>query len=48
MSERDGTSLMTMPKSDRPKLREFSELGFIAYNGGLTINTWLLNVVLHD
>ena len=25
----------------------FSELGFIEHNGGLTINTSLLNVVLH-
>jgi hypothetical protein len=27
---------------------KFTELGFIEYNGGLTINTSLLNVVLHD
>lgn len=39
---------MTTSKSDRPKLREFRELGFVAYNGGLTINTSPLSVVLHD
>ena len=26
----------------------FRELGFIEHNGGLTINTSFLNVVLHD
>jgi CRP/FNR family cyclic AMP-dependent transcriptional regulator len=29
-------------------MNKFKELGFIEYNGGLTINTSLLNVVLHD
>jgi CRP/FNR family cyclic AMP-dependent transcriptional regulator len=29
-------------------MNKFRELGFIKYNGGLEINTSLLNVVLHD
>jgi CRP-like cAMP-binding protein len=29
-------------------MNKFRELGFIHYNGGLTINTALLSVVLHD
>jgi hypothetical protein len=26
----------------------FSELGFVGYDGGRTMNGFLLNVVLHD
>jgi len=29
-------------------MNKFRDLGFIQYNGGLTINTSLLSVVLHD
>ena len=29
-------------------MNKFRDLGFIKYNGELTINTALLNVVLHD
>ena len=29
-------------------MNKFRDLGFIEYNGGLTINTALLSVVLHD
>jgi CRP/FNR family cyclic AMP-dependent transcriptional regulator len=29
-------------------MNKFRKLGFIKYNGGLQINTSLLNVVLHE
>jgi CRP/FNR family transcriptional regulator, cyclic AMP receptor protein len=29
-------------------MNKFRKLGFIKYNGGLPINTSLLNVVLHE
>jgi CRP/FNR family cyclic AMP-dependent transcriptional regulator len=29
-------------------MNKFRKLGFIEYNGGLSLHTSLLNVVLHD
>jgi hypothetical protein len=29
-------------------MNKFRRLGFIEYNGGLTINSSLLSIVLHD
>ena len=29
-------------------MHKFRKLGFIDYNGGLTINSSLLSIVLHD
>ena len=29
-------------------MNKFRQLGFIGYNGGITVHSSLLNVVLHD
>ncbi len=29
-------------------MNKFKELGFVAYGGGLTVDTGLLGVLLHD